>query len=391
MTVSENLLFQMYQMMDNIKLPEVTPSTSGRESEKSSFQDLMDQTRKDAVKSENNTQNKDEVNQTKQPDKTAEKADSTSAEQGEELSKLEDSNYAALSYLLRPEIQMISEEPVEPTSQPTLVVSVERESAVQPLISQNVPAESVSVSEQLLPTQQTTENTQTFVSAQSSQAQTPVQSEVQQAQTPFTQTMTVAAEESDASRQTELTPANTPEEDVEVDVLVSSDAPQQPVFREVEGTPIKVGETYEMDTTSPEMDTELTKMIDDAAAQGLQKLEIQLTPQHLGKIVVELTQNTDGALQVIIHTANAKSTGLLSQHLDSLNTALQNLGHNQVHVEVERSQDSSSPQQHPFQQADPDGRGQRQEQEQQHKQSQSDSDDFLQQLRLGLFSLEETI
>ena len=143
-------------------------------------------------------------------------------------------------------------------------------------------------------------------------------------------------------------------------------------------------------TTSPEMDTELTNLIEDAAAQGVQKLEIQLTPEHLGKIVVELTQNTDGVLQVVLHTSNAKSAGLLSEHLNSLNSALQNLGHNnQVHVEVQRDQNSASDQQ-PFQQADPDGRGQRQEQ-QQNKQSQSNPDDFLQQLRLGLFSLDESI
>ena len=58
LTVSENLLFQMYQMMDSVKLPEVTPSKSGKESEKSSFQDLMDQTRKDAAKTERSDNHK---------------------------------------------------------------------------------------------------------------------------------------------------------------------------------------------------------------------------------------------------------------------------------------------------------------------------------------------
>lgn len=385
MTVSENLLFQMYQMMDSVKLPEVTPSKSGKESEKSSFQDLMDQTRKDAAKTETSSQDSDEVKQTEQSDKPVEKTDSKPTEEQVEQPKLENTNYAALSYLLRPEIVMVSEEAVEQTAQQPLVTITEGESAAQAL----VPAEAAIVSEQTVPTQpqqQGMETAESFVPAQQAQEQTLVEPEAQQSQ--FTQTMHTQTEKADTLSRTDSTPVNTRDEDGEV--LVSSEAPDQPVFRNVETAPVKVGENYQLDTTSPEMDTELTHLIEDAAAQGVQKLEIQLTPEHLGKIVVELTQNTDGVLQVVLHTSNAKSAGLLSEHLSSLNSALQNLGHNnQVHVEVQRNQDSASDQQ-PFQQADPDGRGQRQEQ-QQHKQSQSNPDDFLQQLRLGLFSLDESI
>ena len=382
MTVSENLLFQMYQMMDSVKLPEVNTSSSGKESEKSSFQDLMDQTRENAAKSEASTQDKDEVNQTKQPNKTTEKTDSESARTEEEQPKLENSNYIALSYLLRPEISRVPDEVVEQVAQQPLIATVEGENTVQTLI----PTETTAAQENLVPTQQSMDTAESLIPAEFSQDKTLVQPETQQSQ--FTQTMQTETEKADLLNRADTAPTNTHEDESEV--LISSDTSAQPLFHEVESTPIKVGENYQLDTTSPEMDVELTRLIDDAAVQGLQKLEIQLTPEHLGKIVVELTQNSDGILQVVIHTANAKSSGLLSQHLDSLNSALQNLGHNQVHVEVERNQDNSSAQQHPFQQADPDGRGQRQEQRQ-HKQSQSDSDDFLQQLRLGLFSLDESI
>ena len=385
MTVSENLLFQMYQMMDSVKLPEVNTSSSGKESEKNSFQDLMDQTRENAAKSEASTQDKDEVNQTKQPNKTTENAEKTASKSTrteEDQPKLEDSNYIALSYLLRPEISMVPDEVVEQVAQQPLVTTVEGENIVQTLI----PTETTAAQENLVPTQQSMDTAESLIPAELSQDKTLVQPETQQSQ--FTQTMQTEIEKADLLNRADTAPTNTHEDESEV--LISSDTSAQPLFHEAESTPIKVGENYQLDTTSPEMDVELTRLIDDAAVQGLQKLEIQLTPEHLGKIVVELTQNSDGILQVVIHAANAKSSGLLSQHLDSLNSALQNLGHNQVHVEVERNQDGSSAQQHPFQQADPDGRGQHQEQRQ-HKQSQSDSDDFLQQLRLGLFSLDESI
>lgn len=385
MTVSENLLFQMYQMMDSVKLPEVNTSSSGKESEKNSFQDLMDQTRENAAKSEASTQDKDEVNQTKQPNKTTENAEKTASKSTrteEDQPKLEDSNYIALSYLLRPEISMVPDEVVEQVAQQSLVTTVEGENIVQTLI----PTETTAAQENLVPTQQSMDTAESLIPAELSQDKTLVQPETQQSQ--FTQTMQTEIEKADLLNRADTAPTNTHEDESEV--LIPSDTSAQPLFHEAESTPIKVGENYQLDTTSPEMDVELTRLIDDAAVQGLQKLEIQLTPEHLGKIVVELTQNSDGILQVVIHAANAKSSGLLSQHLDSLNSALQNLGHNQVHVEVERNQDGSSAQQHPFQQADPDGRGQHQEQRQ-HKQSQSDSDDFLQQLRLGLFSLDESI
>ena len=52
MNISENLLFQMYSMMDSAKLPEVLPSQADKTGSKSNFQDLMDQTHKDVSKNQ---------------------------------------------------------------------------------------------------------------------------------------------------------------------------------------------------------------------------------------------------------------------------------------------------------------------------------------------------
>ena len=137
------------------------------------------------------------------------------------------------------------------------------------------------------------------------------------------------------------------------------------------------------------MEQKLANTIHQAAKLGEQKIEIRLTPEHLGTIVVEMTKTNDGTLQVVLHTANVKTTAILSQNLNSLTQTLQSLNHNQVQIEVQRHEESASSEQHPFQQANPDGHGQQQQQQQQRRQEKTNSEDFLQQLRLGLFSLND--
>ena len=101
-----------------------------------------------------------------------------------------------------------------------------------------------------------------------------------------------------------------------------------------------------------------------------------------------MTKDVNGALQVVLHASSAKAAGVLSEHLDSLNLALQNLSGSPVKVEVQRHEDAQQAQQHAFQQADPDGHN-RQQQQQQRQQEETRSEDFIQQLRLGLFDLED--
>lgn len=167
---------------------------------------------------------------------------------------------------------------------------------------------------------------------------------------------------------------------------------REPLFKAFEGTPIKVGENFQtVDTQAADMDAQLAQAIQQAAQSGEQSMIIKLTPENLGNLTIQLTQSGDGALQVVLHASSAKAAGLLSQHLDSLNLALQNLNNAPVRVEVQRHEDSQQAQQHAFQQADPDGHNQQQRQQQQRRQEESRSDDFIQQLRLGLFSLEDII
>ena len=163
----------------------------------------------------------------------------------------------------------------------------------------------------------------------------------------------------------------------------------QPLFKDVEAAPVKVGENFQLDTQQADMDDQLAETIRSAAQQGLKQVEIKLSPENLGSLTIKLTQSADGALQVVLHTSTTKAAALLTQHLDRLDMALQNYGQTQVHVEVQRNEDSQQAQQQ-FQQADPDGHN-RQQQQQQHQQENEHSGDFLQRLRLGLVDLEDVI
>lgn len=164
--------------------------------------------------------------------------------------------------------------------------------------------------------------------------------------------------------------------------------PEQPVFHEAEAVPVKVGERYEtVDTQAPEMDDRMADVIRTTIQTGQDRVEIRLNPQNLGSLVIEMTRDTAGVLQVVLHAATPRTESLLNQHLNSLHGALQNYGHEEVRIEVQRNEES---QQQNFRQADPDGRGQQQNRQQQERHEEKPSgEEFMQKLRLGLFGLEE--
>lgn len=164
----------------------------------------------------------------------------------------------------------------------------------------------------------------------------------------------------------------------------------RPLFRDVEAAPVKVGENFQLDTRDDDMDANLADTIRFAAQQGLQQIEIKLSPENLGQLTVKLTQAADGTLQVVLHASNLKAANLLSQHLNGLNAALQGHGQSgEVRLEVQRNEDSQQSQQEQQRQTDPNGHN-RQQQQQQRRQESEHSDDFVQRLRLGLFGPEET-
>lgn len=176
------------------------------------------------------------------------------------------------------------------------------------------------------------------------------------------------------------------EENQAVEVVDVEQAPQQ-IFHDVKAAPIKVGETY---TEQPVDEANVVNQVDTQLAQALQTGEtmvrIQLTPENLGEVTVEITQTADGALRIALSAHNDSTRGLLERHASDLQGMLSNRTEQSVEVSVQRQQES---QQNQNQQHNYDGRnGHAQDgQERRRRQHEHTSpEDFMQQLRLGLIS-----
>lgn len=156
----------------------------------------------------------------------------------------------------------------------------------------------------------------------------------------------------------------------------------QPLFREVQTVPVKVGETPMADTQSPELDAQLAKTVSAALKNGDKQVKIQLAPENLGTLTIDLTRTRDGALQVVLHTTTEKAADLLGRHAESLSAMLQSSAQGTVQVEVQRQEQTQQ-----YQQFQQQSQHQQQRQEQRRERRQS-GEDFLQQLRLGLVTLD---
>ena len=168
--------------------------------------------------------------------------------------------------------------------------------------------------------------------------------------------------------------------DAQVENTASDTA--QPLFREVQTVPVKVGETPVADTQSPELDAQLAKTVSAALKNGDKQVKIQLAPENLGTLTIDLTRTKDGALQVVLHTTTEKAADLLGRHAESLSAMLQSSAQGTVQVEVQRQEQTQQ-----YQQFQQQSQHQQQRQEQRRERRQS-GEDFLQQLRLGLVTLD---
>ena len=169
--------------------------------------------------------------------------------------------------------------------------------------------------------------------------------------------------------------------DTQVELIDVDQGPRQ-IFHDVKAAPIKVGETYDV-----EQPQNVAQQIDAGLAQALQKGEslvrIQLTPENLGSVTVEISQSADGILRVALSAHSGETRGLLERHAADLQGMLSSRTQQDVQVNVQRQQESQQNQnQHPYDGHNGHG-GQNQEQRRP-RQEQHNSQDFVQQLRLGL-------
>ena len=172
-----------------------------------------------------------------------------------------------------------------------------------------------------------------------------------------------------------------PQTDDTFQLYAGAEQEARPLFQDVKAMPVKVGETYVVDTQNPTMDTKLAGQLETALEAGAQRVELRLTPENLGTVVVEMTRTQDGALQVVFHTSTEKAASLLSQHSAALGELLQsNNSQNTVQVTVQHPEENQQ-----FQQNQNQHHGQNAPQQEHRRQR---SEDFLQQLRLGLIPMD---
>lgn len=161
---------------------------------------------------------------------------------------------------------------------------------------------------------------------------------------------------------------------------------QTPLFRDVEATPVRVGDT-EVDMTAPaqEVQNALGDALKGAVDQGEQRLEIQLSPANLGTVVAEFTRSPEGALHVVLRAETEQTAKLLSDHAPALSLMLQDSSRGEVRIEVPQPQQNESPWQQPDQNG---GHQQQQQQQQQQHAPRQEAESFLHQLRLGLVQMD---
>ena len=157
---------------------------------------------------------------------------------------------------------------------------------------------------------------------------------------------------------------------------------EAPVFQDVREIPVKVGEAPAAEET-PEtpVEDQIGPKLAEALKSGDTRVEIQLAPDTLGKVTVEVTLREDGTLHVALHAESSQTRGLLERSADNLMAMLGRDARQEVQVEVPRQQES---QQQNFYDDGRQGRGQQEHGQQERRQEQRSGEDFLHQLRLGL-------
>ena len=168
-------------------------------------------------------------------------------------------------------------------------------------------------------------------------------------------------------------------------------AQEAPLFEHVDAPVVKVAEAsrpiaLESANGVEELGEELGGILVNSADAN--RVEITLTPEHLGKLTIEISRGENGALSVVLHASTERAANLLERGMGSLQSLLAANAKNNVQVEVRPAGESQQQFLNPNDQNGQD----REQQQQQHggrRQEQQSAQDFLQQLRLGLVGGEE--
>lgn len=174
------------------------------------------------------------------------------------------------------------------------------------------------------------------------------------------------------------------EDDPEAELLDVQQGPRQ-LFHDVEAAPVKVGDVYAEQAEEPDVARQISTQLTQALQKGESMVRIQLTPEHLGSVTVEITQSADGILRVALSAHSAETRGLLEKHAGDLQGMLSSRGQ-EVQVDVQRQQESqqNQNQQHQQNYDGRNGHAQDGQDRRQQRREHTSPQDFMQQLRLGL-------
>lgn len=171
------------------------------------------------------------------------------------------------------------------------------------------------------------------------------------------------------------------DEGTQVELIDVEQGPGQ-VFQDVKAAPIKVGEAPEMEQADP------IQQIDAQLAQALQKGEsvvrIQLTPENLGEVTVEISRSAEGVLRVALSASSADTRSLLERHAGDLQGMLNGRTEQSVEVSVQRQQESQQDQNQQHSYDGHNGSAQDGQDRRRQQREHTTPEDFMQQLRLGL-------
>ena len=387
MNIMDTLLLQQMQQMA-AGMTALPQTGSKDKSGASSFQDLMDQINRDTSAASKET--KDSKDASGKPVKDQEKTEET-LEEGAPVQTEEQEELRPQDMVANPNVVNFVE-----FFQPEAALAVEESVITVPV--EAIPEESVEGAGMELDGQLPMLDTAVETSVE---METPMEQNTGSFQEAMAEEMpqeqaAPVENAAEAAPVQETEQAEKPRQEVEVEAAAAQEEGDEPkgeaaeapeaVFHDAKAAPVKVGERYEtVDTQAPNMDEQVAAAVRQAVQAGSQRIEIRLTPENLGELVIEMTRDAGGALQVVLHASTSRAAGLLTEHLTGLHAALQAQSAQAVHVEVQRGQESQ--QQNLHQQTDPNGHHQHRQQER--RQEQTGGEDFLQKLRLGLFGEPE--
>mgnify|MGYP000644867892 CR=1 FL=1 len=371
---------QINMMMQLMQQSQVSGSGAGKDSNGDSFQDMMSQKQEAVSSNKTNSNNQQTQSKPTQNDKV-QQTEQTPQENVPEVS--DDVRQALAAMLLQPyvvqqdvavqqpaqeNVDMVSTMPtVDAVVTQTVQTAVAAETAA-PVVQQEVAQPTIQVPQQTANVEQGQTASEVVVPQENVQQQGMQNAATQTEQQP-------TGESTTGQKMVEV------EQPDDQPVVVTQQ--EQPLFRDIETVPVKVGEaTPTVDVNAPDMEKQLADTIQANLNNVGDKVQIQLQPENLGHITIELAQH-GSKMGLMIYADNAKTTSLLAQHAGNLGALLEDRTGQNVHIQVQQ-QEPEQPQY--------DGHNQqnRQQQEQQShpQQSKAEQDSFLGQLRLGLYQLD---